>query len=238
MKGMSNIYLIQELDIAISTIESGFSILRKAKPLKTNYFLLFLVFSTGLERILKVLLCLHYYSQNEKYPTEKIMKGYGHNIHELHKSVIDLSYTDESMKKEIIKDDFTFMSTNLLLQKFILSHSEFATKNRYAYLNGVSLGQSTISWFSSVWEEIENIAIPIKEALPYIENNQLEQYCVIVNNLIIVCIEKYMRALARTVTLTHLSKDAQSLAGRFFDYLFLSDEELGKKQYEIHNPII
>ena len=56
---LSRIHLIEELDLSVSVIKHGLAILQRSSAAQTRYFLFMLTLSTGIERLMKVLLCLH-----------------------------------------------------------------------------------------------------------------------------------------------------------------------------------
>ena len=123
--------LLQESYLAGTSILSGMEYLFKAELFNENDGMLYSSFfslSIGIERFLKIAVVSEYmYSNNFEKPTEKLLRGLGHNLVNL------LDYcTDLCSKYEINIPEGTRDSLNLELISFL---SRYATSNRYQNLN-------------------------------------------------------------------------------------------------------
>jgi hypothetical protein len=106
-------------------------------------------------------------------------------------------------------------------------------------MNKISNENSTGKWLSHRWEALENKIVPQHKAIELIENNRQEEYIEIIALSLVKCIERLLGALARTVTLGKMDKDANSAGTLLYDFLFLRESQLGAKKYELlgYSPI-
>lgn len=239
-KALKQISLIQELELGIEAVKSGLSIIQSINFQRTPSFLIFLILSTGLERILKVIIGMRLLSDNKPFPTEKELKTkYGHNLIKLRNEVLDICYNKEKLSPPILLEDFNFLQKNIILNELLTHLSEFATKDRYVYMNRISNENSTGKWLSRRWDELENKIVPQNKAIELIENNRQEEYIEIISESLVKCIEQLLGALARTVTLGKMDKSANSAGTLLYDFLFIKESQLGTKKYELfgYSPI-
>jgi hypothetical protein len=75
--------------------------------------------------------------------------------------------------------------------------------------------------------------MPRERRLRLIEDGELDEIRIEATNKIVKCIERYLRALARTVTLTGYDGEVKSLGTDAFDFLMKRDDELGSEEYDI-----
>jgi hypothetical protein len=234
------ISLFQELELGIETVKSGLSIIQSISFQRTPSFLIFLILSTGLERILKVIIGMRLLSDQKPFPTEKELKNkYGHSLIKLRDEVLAVCYDKEKLSPPILSDDYYFLQDDILLNEFLTHLSEFATKDRYVYMNKISNENSTGKWLSHRWNELENKIVPQNKAIELIENNRQEEYNEIIAVSLVKCIERLLGALTRTVTLGKMDKNSNSAGTLLYDFLFIRESQLGAKKYELfgYSPI-
>ncbi len=233
-KVLKQISLIQELELGIETVKSGLSIIQSMKMQCTPSFLIFLILSTGLERILKVVIGMRLLSDNKSFPTEKeLKKNYGHSLIKLRNEILTICYNKDKLSPPIILEDFNYIQKDIILNELLNQLSEFATNDRYVYMNRISNDKSTGKWLSSRWEEIENKIVSRKEAIELIQNNRNEEYIEIVSKTLVKCIERFLSALARTITLGKMDKDSNSAGTLLYDFLFMKESQMGTKKYDL-----
>jgi len=82
--------LLQEAEIALYAIETGLGQLAKNRPYapKPYYFGRFILLSTGFERLMKVIICLHEFETAGQFPTKKALKSIGHDLTTLCNGVV------------------------------------------------------------------------------------------------------------------------------------------------------
>lgn len=226
--------IIQELELSIETIKMALSIIQKIKPQKTPYFAIFLLLSTGIERLLKVVIGMRLLSNGSDFPTEKeLKKDYGHDLIKLKSKFISTCYNKNLSVPIIVKEDQDFLERDLLLNRLLLHLSEFAQKDRYVYMNRISNEASTGEWLSRRWADLENTIIPINEAVKFIEEDQINEYKSKISKSLVIVIEKFLGCLCRSITLGKMDQDARSAGMLLFDFLFIRESELGNRSYEL-----
>jgi hypothetical protein len=231
---LKQISLIQELELGVETVKSGLSIIQSMKLQKTPSFLIFLILSTGLERILKVVIGMRLLSDNKPFPSEKeLRKNYGHNLISLRNEVLNICYKNKKEAPPIISEDYNFIKDNVILNELLTHLSEFARKDRYVYMNRISNENSTGKWLSLRWEEIENKIVSRGEAIELIQNNRNKEYIEIVSKSLVKCIERFLSALARTITLGKMDKNSNSAGTLLYDFLFIRESQLGTRKYDL-----
>lgn len=232
---LKRLYLLQELDLSVATIKSGLAILQRSRPYKTQHFLFLLILSTGFERLMKCLLCLHSLDARGKFLTERELRSLGHDVVKLRDEVASECFNTESFKRPAVKEDHEFILHDKLLNAVLEALSAFGLQDRYVYMNGINNPDTTGEWLDRRWEQIEGMTMSQDEGLRLVMENQLDEYKARATRAIMVCLERFLRALARTVTMSGLSRDVQSLGTGVWDFLMKRDEDLGQTEYEIEN---
>ena len=139
------------------------------KEKETLYYVAFFNYSTGLERLLKVLLLLDSWHRNQKFLTNAELKAYGHDIVELHNKVNNMvkEYGAEC-KSELQADEVD----NGILE-FL---SAFAEKSRYFNLGSLG-GAHGLEDPLGVWydllRQIYEKDIPARLRLPDADENEI-----------------------------------------------------------------
>ena len=233
-KVLKQISLIQELELGIETVKSGLSIIQSIEFQRTPSFLIFLILSTGLERILKIIIGMRLLSDHKSFPTEKeLKKKYGHSLIKLRNEILNICYDEKKLSPQIIHEDFNFIKNDVILNELLKQLSEFATKDRYVYMNRISNENSTGKLLSNRWEEIENKIISNKESLELIQNNRDKEYIEIISKSLVNCIERFLSALARTITFGKMNKDSNSAGTLLYEFLFIKESQMGTRKYDL-----
>lgn len=73
------------------------------------------------------------------------------------------------------------------------------------------------------------------EKLKLLRDDKLDIIKVRATKDIVICLERFLRALARTVTHTGLKGEAKSLGTGVWDFLAIQDNQLGKTEYNVIN---
>jgi hypothetical protein len=232
-KPIQQISIIQELELSVETLKSALSIIQKIEHQKTPAFLIFLLLSTGLERLFKLIIGMRLLSDGGNFPTEReLKKDYGHNLITLKRKLLQLCF-EEHPSVPIIRDDKEFLESNSVLNELLLHLSEFALRDRYVYMNRISNEESTGKWLSHRWDEIESKIVPQDEAIQMILKNKENEYKEKISKNLVITIERLLGSVCRTITLGKMDGDSKSAGTILYDFLFLKESELGKRSYDL-----
>lgn len=232
---LKRLYLIQELDLAVNVIKSGLAILQQSRLYKTQHFLFLLTLSTGIERLMKLLLSLHHFDSTGQFLAPRNLKRYGHNVARLKNDVCKICFSKMSSYPPMIEQDRSFLEEDPLLVAILDTLSDFGERDRYLFMDGINDPDSTGEWIDRRWERIESMTFPEEEGLTLVTNGRLDEYKSRATATIIICLERFLRALARTVTHAGLNGEAKSLGTGVWDFLTIRDDHLGKTKYEVVN---
>lgn len=230
---LQQISIIQELELSIETIKSALSIIQSIEYQKTPSFLIFLLLSTGIERLFKLIIGMRLLSNGKEFPTEAELrnnKTYGHNLSKMKKNLLSLCF-EENPTIPIIKNDKHFLKNDAVLNELLVHLSEFALGDRYVYMNKAANDSSTGKWLSHRWDEIESKVIPQGEAIKMMLDNDESRYKSIISRQLVVTIERLLGAVCRTITLGKMDGDSNSAGTLLYDFLFLKDSDLGQRRY-------
>lgn len=229
---LKQISLLQELEIGIETIKSALSIIQSIHSNHIPIFLIFLILSTGLERVFKVVIGLRMLTDHQRFLSEKMLREYGHDLCKLKGDVLSSCFDEQKLDSQIKREDYEFISNDILLNELLMHLSEFGKNGRYVYMNRIADENATGKWLSHRWEEIEHIIIPVTTAVALFKEEKYEEYMEIISNELVKCIERLLGALGRTITLGGMNKQANSAGTLLYDFM-IRDSELGRKRYEL-----
>jgi hypothetical protein len=82
-KTLSRIYLLMEIDNSIYLVEVALATLQKYGESRGGNFLFMLLMSTGLERLMKIIMNLSEYKESNRFLSSSELKNYGHDLIEL-----------------------------------------------------------------------------------------------------------------------------------------------------------
>lgn len=234
-KVLKNYNLIQELEIAVSTLKSGLGVLQQSAGSDLpRYFLFMLLLSTGLERLMKVLLCIYSLDKEGKFLEPEVLKyELGHDLVELKTRIENKGFTEEALRRDAMQKDLQFLREDKLLNEIIAVLSDFANEDRYIYLDGINYPELNRKWLDRRWNEIEEMAVTEEEKYTLIREDRLQEYPRLATERIMICFERFLRALARTITLSGLGKEAQSLGTNLWSFLMRKDDQLGETKYPV-----
>jgi hypothetical protein len=182
---------------------------------------------------MKLLLCLHAFDTDGRFLTEKQLRNLGHDLLELRDSVVQRCFSAEALRRPAVQEDYQFIQHDSFLNAILQLLSDFAKGDRYIYLRGLNEPQDSGAWLDARWDQIEQMTASAEEIVRHMRDNNLEAYYKRAELLIIVCLEKFLRALSRTVTLGNLGAEARSLGTGVWPFLMKRDEDFGQKQYDL-----
>lgn len=169
----------KEASLAATSLGNGLTYLRKTSFAgKGYYYQAFFSLSTGVERLIKLILIQDYRLKYNKFPDNKYIKKYSHNLNDLFDKAKELAkdYSVQNELQEINRDD--------IFTKIIESLSAFANSTRYYNLDTLTNSNKQqidplVSW-SEVTDEIAKRHFKNKS------NNALEEFAKDVSEVSIV----------------------------------------------------
>ena len=230
---LQGFYLIQELEQSILVIEHGLAILQRNRVDRPKHFVFLTLLSSGFERLMKIILCLHNIETHGRFLSESEFKVFGHDLVKLLQSVIDKCFTDNYLKKPVAAKDLYFIKNEEVLKEMLKVLSDFAKRDRYIFMDGISKPATNHEWPDRRWENIERKAIPPDHYPATIDEERVDALQTLANQTLVSCLEKLLRALARLFTLADLGQEARSKLPLLWHFLMLRDEDIGKREYDL-----
>lgn len=225
--------LIQELDITIALIESGLAVLQRSRMFNTKHFVFLLLLTSGIERLMKIILTLHHLETEGSFLTRQELRQLGHNLRDMCNSIMTRCFTPGYRNRPIAAADYQFIEQDPMFHQLLDIMADFAMNRRYAYMDGTDIPTHMFNAPDRLWEEVEIQQIPperIRDLLDSDESNTVKHQAV--NNLVI-CIERFIRALCRLFALAELGGQARALSPTVKQFAQLNDADLGKRMYEL-----
>ena len=226
--------LIQEAEIALYSIESGLGHLAKNRPYapKPYYFAWYILLSTGFERLLKILICLHEFETTGAFPTRRFLqRTMRHDLRTLRDEVVRRCYVSPYLNRDFAQDDRNFLSNDVLLAHILSALNDFATEDRYMFMNKISEPSLGREWPKGRWEEIERIALS-DEVFYRLLQDDYQELVRQANRITQAHIERFTRALTRLFVFGNLGDLARSQYALIAEFVRLEDSELGCRTYE------
>jgi hypothetical protein len=229
---LQRLYLIQELDVSVLAVEAGLAERQGSRPYHPRHFVFLLLLSTGLERLMKIVLQLHALETTGVFLSQRELKEkYGHNLIELRKHVVEKCFTTDYLTRQVAVDDRDFVRDDPLFKDLLQLLSDFAENDRYLYMNGISDPNMGREWPARRWEALESATMPSNERMKLYATGEEDIAKGRANHALVVCLERFVRALARLFTLGPLGGQGRQVSTALVHYRSLLDEDLGSKVY-------
>lgn len=230
--------LDNEVRTSIKLIELGLGELQNLSMGNDFYHLPFQLLSSGFERLLKSILCINYFVENEEFPDLKYLKngGNGHDILNLK----DLFLKDLFVAKvPATKEDEEFLRNDELLQELLHLLTEFGKYSRYHNLNVLLDMEDQSLDVEAEWQSIETQILKEKGLLEDLTDLEKSEYVIQeVTKHIVIKFERFTRAVCRQLTLGELDSLGPRFIGYTGDFNTLSDRELGTKNYNVDTSFV
>lgn len=157
------VLLQQEGELIHSCLKTGLLILQDANlDFKGDYYLAFFLLSTGLERLMKVIIIIEHMASNKlNTPSSSQIRGYGHDLRDLFRKCSQIA-ADYSVSEF---NDFSSDDINRSILEFL---SEFARRTRYHNLDsiaGAGVSRDPLSQWHTIVEKIAQADISGQERL-------------------------------------------------------------------------
>lgn len=221
--------LTEELGLAIDLLRAGLRELQGIDSANDLYHVPLLLLASGLERLMKVLLCLAPMAKEGRMPTDGDVPT-THDLDVLLARVLEECFVDEYIAAAGPREDLDYLRNDARFQQVLEVLSRFGQGYRYFNLDAV-LGRATgydspeDAWSAieaSVLGPIDNVAAllaPGNDPFP------------VINRQLVEVLERAIRALARLFTLSGLASEGKVLTGLLGPFLFLLDADFGETAY-------
>ncbi len=223
--------LLKETELSISLLSSGLAILQQSRPYEFKCFSFMLLLATGLERLMKIVLCLHAFEATGEFPSKEYLKGLGHDLVRLRNEVLRACYTQEYLKLPFARTDHDFIEQDALFNHMLILLSDFAQSDRYIHMDSIADPQGR-EWPELRWEELERQTMPSDVYWSLVQEGKLDELKQHSNQQFVANIEKFIRALTRLFAFAGLGDLARSNSVTTWGFMKLEDEQLGRRHYE------
>ena len=224
--------LIEELDTSIKLIRLGFGEFQNLGAANDFYHLPFQLISSGFERLMKCHICLGHIEQNGIYPDPKLFKNkLGHDLNKIKEHILENYFKVDDFP--ILKKDKSDLSENPEINTLVSLLSEFGKFARYYNLDVITGQTNAIVDVKSLWQEFEtNLILKDADLLAKFGDLETQREAIDENNRdIIILLERFVRAISRQFTFGKLGSQALQLSTTLFDFIKLTDNELGTTDY-------
>lgn len=226
------IALLQEVEIATCTIEAGLAALAQNRQYaaKPYWFTWMLLLSTGLERLMKVIVCLHELETNHTFPKPATIKRLGHDLHTLRTEVVTHCFTPAYQAHVWGAHDYHLLTANDVVQMLFDLLNDFAKTDRYLFLDRITNPTTDRDPPYRRWEELEKLAISAPVYIQLLSDNypvlkqratqEMQGY-----------IEQIVRALMRLFVVGELGAVGKRYSFTVSPFVHIADDQLGRTIY-------
>lgn len=228
--------IIEEVEASFKFITVGLLSLKEQNSAISNNHVALQLFSSGFERIIKILLLIKDKHLSGNFPelinAKERFKGYnnGHGIEKMLDELIDYSKTVELMQRiPMVVEEVEFIKNDLKFKTFIEIITQFSIQQRYYYIDTIILENETPSLRQNPFSLFKSFIWSFEEGVDVSKQSYEEEDAIKIKNTI-MCIEKGTRAISRFFT--HGFGDLGRQYYRdFSNFIFLNDTDLGLLKY-------
>jgi len=228
--------LNDELHTAVRLIRIGLKEIRNIDGGNDFYHPLMLTLASGIERLVKVIICFHILESTGKFPSLYPWEGKkrkGHDLVFLLGYITSHCFSDDILKKiPVAKEDIDYLRNDKHVHEIVRILSDFGQSARYYNLDLIK-GRKKYDSPKAEWQKLESVILKEKPAWQDIMQTDpnLEETYKHINTEIIILLEKFVRALSRLFTIGGLGQKAKQYSSAVFSFVELSDEDLGVTPY-------
>jgi len=231
-----HVALGEEVRTSIKLIEVGLGQLQRIDGANDFYHLPMLILASGFERLMKAIICLHTYHETGDYPTRKAFPfgRKGHNLVWLLNKITEECFSPAYLEKvPAAREDVEYLRTDAQLRKLVEILSSFGQTARYHNLDIVLGEKPKTSSPDQMWTHVEMTVLKEDDdwAHQLKATANLDKLCKRITTKLVIRLEMFVRALARLFTIGELGDEAKRHTGTIARFLFLHDDELGKRVY-------
>lgn len=225
--------LHDELHTSIRLIQMGLKELQKIDGGNDFYHPLMMTLASGIERLMKVIICFHILNVSGKFPSSYPWEGKKRNSHDLELLLNHITancFSGEYLTKiPVAKQDIEFLRTDKHVIELVRILSAFGQSARYYNLDVIK-GQKYYDSPKDEWQKLESLILRERPDWHDIIDSDLnlDETYKHINQEIIMRFEKFVRALSRLFTIGGLGQKAKQYSSAVFPFVQLADEQLGK----------
>lgn len=230
----------RELELAVSTLESGFAALERGRKRAVKHVLFLTLLSSGTERLLKTMLQLHALDTTGSLLTPEILSQSRlhdawtrHRLTRLQAEVLRAGYSPAALRRATTAEDHDFLTGDPLFGRLLALLGDFAEHYRAPYLDViVELGE-TPEWLDDRWRELELFTMAEGRYASLVLDDKFTAVKRHADRTLMGRLERFTRALARLAIGGEFGAEGVAAAGPLRRYWALRDEEFGKTRYEL-----
>lgn len=232
-----SVCLDEEVRTSIKLLQLGLGELQKINSENDFYHLPFLLLSSGLERLMKCMICLKTLEEDGRFPTfEEVVegdRGRGHDLVFLKNKVISDCISEDTMsERPATVEDYEYITNNEDLDNLIEVLSKFGQHARYHNLDVVMGRDDPAPDAKQMWEDYESNMIEENDLSDlFLQPDTIDEGYENLNRIIIGKFERFVRALTRQFTLGDLGSEAEKFVAYIGPFLYLRDDEIGQTDY-------
>lgn len=232
------IALNREIETAVQLIQVGLRELQAIGTTNAFYHLPLLTLANGIERLLKMTLCLRFHETKERFPNLKdVLRGEsGHNLTALLKHVVEDCFSEKYINSSPIgAEDFSFLKKDQQLNNVIKILCEFGRSSRYYTLDIAFCKTPETDSPESQWECLETELLQKRPDLlaKLGDFDTLDEIYSYISQEFTKLLERFCRALARLFTIGQLRVLAIRSMGNLDAFLLIKDSDLGLHDYTV-----
>lgn len=230
----------RELDLAVSTLESGFAALERGRKRAVKHVLFLTLLSSGTERLLKTMLQLHALDTTGALLTPEILVQ--SRLHDawtrrrltrLQAEVLRAGYSPAALQRPATAEDHDFLTGDPLFGRLLAILGDFAENYRSPYLDvAIEIGEAPV-WPDDRWRELELFTMAEGRYASLVLDDKFTAVKRHADRTLIGRLERFIRAMARLAVGGEFGADGIAVAGPLRPYWALRDEEFGKTRYEL-----
>jgi len=224
----------EEVLTSVRLIERGLAELQRIDGANDFYHAALLLLSGGLERLMKCILCFRAQVVNGALPSTVEIKKYGHDLERLLETVVGACFDEHYRSSRPAADaDAIYLQSDSRLRRLLGALSRFARSARYYNLNVVGGDDPDTDSPEQEWKKLELEIMQERSELmkALTSHGGYGDAFDEIGRELVSRLERVVRALCRLFTLGPLGSEAKACTGYIDPFLFLMDEDLGKRDY-------
>lgn len=230
------IVLGEEVLASVRLIQKGLAEVQSISGANDFYLPSMLLLSTGLERLMKCILCLREREAHGDFPSAKTIKHYSHDLERLRDDIVTMCCgADYRTSRSAADADATFLESDQRLRALLSALSRFARSARYHNLDVVGGADPETDSPEQEWAALEmEIVFERPDLLDALQRpGSSDRLFDEINREFVSRIEVLVRALCRLFTLGPLGDRSKEYTAYLGPFLDLRDDELGKCDYRM-----
>jgi len=227
--------LEQEVRTSIKLIEAGLGQLQRITGANAFYHLPMLTLASGFERLMKTIICLYTFRETGQFPSRSAFpRGVrGHDLVWLLDKITSKCFDGEYIKgRQAASEDIGYLCNDVQVRELVKVLSDFGQSARYYNLNVVLGENTTVLSPHRQWDRVERTVLEEDADWAHqLMAADLDELYSRITTKLIIKLERLARALVRLFTIGGLGPEAKQYTAVIAPFLFLRDDDLGKRKY-------